>query len=219
MEILIKLGEYQYMKDLVDDGVVFLNTLEFFRTLEEEGERKDVNEGAVRVRNYSGGFLKIKDSEAGMYEEVAKLNHTQVRESSSNIQNLNVYCLYYVNTKVPLPSLGALMEFRVKNGFGQFAVIITDPGAFVTRIKDAVLAKGYKHFRSIVNYVDLTVDNVEVGPFVKHHEFSYQNELRIAVHTGNELDEAIRLEIGSIKDIAVIVPAELLDEIFITEND
>jgi len=85
----------------------------------------------------------------------------------------------------------------------------------VTRIKQEAVAKGYKHFRSLVKYVDFSQDDFEVGPFVKDHFFAHQNELRIAVYTGENAGTAIQLEIGSLQGIAVMVPAEELDEISI----
>lgn len=203
------------MKSLFEDGVIYMNTLEFYRTLEAHDERRDVNEGAERVRNHRGGFLKRKNPETGALEKVAQLTHSRIRELNSNLRSLNVYCSHYLKADMPIKGLGADMSQRVKLGFGDYAVVIVDAREFVTRVKRAAINKGYKHFRSLVNYVDFSQCYVEAGPFVKDLCFSHQSELRIAVHTGRNSDSEITLEIGSLKDIAVMVPSIALDEISI----
>lgn len=206
------------MKALFEDGVIYMNTLEFYRTLEAHDERSDVNEGAVRVSNKTGGVLHWKNPKTGTLEEIAKLTHSRIRELNSNIQNLNVFCLYYLKSKMPIESFGAIIPKRTKVGFGEYAVIVADAGAFVTRVKEAALNKGYRHFRSLVKYEDFSKEELDVGPFVKDQAFSHQSELRIAVHTGENNGSAIKLEIGSLKDIAVLVPSGELDGISLADQ-
>jgi len=206
------------MRSLFEDGVIYMNTLEFYRTLEAHDERRDVNEGAERVRNRQGGVLKRKNPETGTFEEIVQLTHSRIRELNSNLQQLNVYCLYYLKSEMPIKSLGAMISQRTKLGFGDYAVIVVDAGEFVTRIRQAAINKGFRHFRSLVEYVDFSEEDVEVGPFVKDQAFVHQRELRIAVHTGENNGSAIKLEIGSLKDIAVMVPSGALDEISISDD-
>jgi hypothetical protein len=218
IELIIKLGAHEHMRSLFEDGVIYMNALEFYRTLDADDERRDVNEGAERVRNRRGGILKRKNPENGAFEEIAQLTHSRIRELNSNLQNLNVFCSYYFKADMPIKNLGKAISERAKLGFGEYAVVVADAGEFVTRIKQAAVAKGYKHFRSLVKYVDFSHDDFEVGPFVKDQIFAHQNELRIAVYTGENTGAAIQLEIGSLEDIAIMVPAEALDEISLQEK-
>lgn len=218
IELIIKLGAHEHMQALFEDGVIYMNTLEFYRTLEAHDERRDINEGAEWVRNRRGGVLQRKNPETGAFEEIAQLTQSRIREFNSNLQYLNVYCSYYLKSDMPIKSLGAAIAERSKLGFGDYAVVVTDAGEFVTRIKQAAIEKGYKHVRSLVRYVDFSKDDVEVGPFVKDQAFAHQSELRIAVHTGENSGSAIKLEIGSLEDIAVMVPASSLDEISIIDE-
>lgn len=195
-----------------------MNTLEFYRTLEDDDERRDMNEGAERIRNRKDGTLKIKNPDTGDFEEVAQLTHSRIRELNSNFQNLNVFCSYYLKADMPIKNLGKTISKRAKLGFGEYAVVVADAGEFVTRIKQAALAKRYKHSRSLVKYVDFSQDDFEVGPFVKDQIFAHQNELRIAVYTGENTSTAIQLEIGSLEDIAVMVPTKALDDISIQDK-
>lgn len=218
IELIIKLGAHEHMQSLFEGGVIYMNTLEYYRTLEAHGERRDINEGAERVRNRRGGILKRKNPEIGDFEEIAQLTHSRIRELNSNLKNLNIFCSYYLKSDMPVNNLGAAISERAKLGFGDYAVVVADAGEFVTRVKQAAIEKGYKHFRSLVKYVDFSQDDFEVGPFVKDQAFSHQNELRIAVHTGRNSSSAIKLEIGSLEDIAVMVPANALDEISILDE-
>lgn len=206
------------MLSLFEDGIIYMNTLEFYRTLECDDERRDINEGTERVRNQRGGVLKRKNPETGAFEEIAQLTHSRIRELNSNLQNLNIFCAYYLKPDIPVKSLGKAMSERTKLGFGDYAVVVTDAEEFVTRVKEAAVEKGYKHFRSLVEYVDFSQDNFEVGPFVKDQAFAHQNELRIAVHTSENGGSAIKLEIGSLKDIAFMVSTDTLDEIKIIDE-
>lgn len=207
------------MKALFDYGEIYMNTLEFYRNLEDHDERKDVNEGVVRVQNHRGGILKLKNSATGTFEEVAQLTHTRIRERNSTIQNLHVYCLYYFKAEMPIKSLGTLIAKRTQHGFGDYAVLVVDAAEFVTRVKKAAIDKGYHHYRSLVKYVDFSQEEIDVGPFVKDQAFSHQSELRIAVHTGENNGLATKLEIGSLKDIAVMVPSGSLDDISLSSDE
>lgn len=215
IEIIIKLGAYEHMESLFKSGVIYMNTLEFYRTLEAHDERRDINEGAERVLNLRGGVLKLKNPETGAFKEVAQLTHSRIRILNSYLQNLNIFCSYYLKLRVPNKSLGAEVSERTKLGFGDYAVVIVHAEKFVTKVKQAAIEKGYEQFRSLVEYVDFSKDDFEVGPFVKDQAFSHQNELRIAVHTGENSGAFIKLEIGSLEDIAVMGPASELDKIFI----
>lgn len=188
-----------------------MNTLDFYRTLEGHDERSDVNEGAVRIENREGGVLRWQNPKSGMLEDVAELTNSRIRELNSNIQNLNVYCIYYLKARMPIENFGAIIPQRTKVGFGEYAVVIVDTGEFVTRVKKAAIDKGYRHFRSLVKYEDFSKENLEVGPFVKDQAFSHQSELRIAVYTGENSGAPIKFEIGSIEDIAVMVPSGELE--------
>lgn len=218
IELIIKLGEREHMQSLLEDGILYMNPLEFYRTLEADDERRDPNEGTERFHNRSSGVLKIKNSETGDFEEIAKLTHSRIRILNSNLQKLNVFCSYYLRTKLPVNNLGAVITQRTKVGFGDYAVVIADAVEFVTRVKQAAIEKGYKHFRSLVKYVDFSQDDFEVGPFVKDQAFAHQNELRIAVHTAENSGSAIKLEIGSLEDIAVMLRTDTLDEISIQDT-
>lgn len=199
------------MKSFFQEGVIYMNTLDFYRTLEAHDERRDVNEGAVRINNREGGVLRWQNPNTGKLEEVAELTNSRIRELNSNIQNLNVYCLYYLKDRMPIESFGAIIPRRTKVGFGEYAVVIPNAGEFVTRVKEAAIDKGYRHFRGLVKYEDFSKENLEVGPFVKDRAFSHQSELRIAVYTDENSGGPIKLEIGSIEDIAIMVPSAELD--------
>src|SRR5690606_39218597 len=108
VELIIKLGAHEHMKSLFEDGVIYMNTLDFYRTLEADDERRDVNEGAERIQNRRGGVLKRRNPETGTFEEIARLTHSRIRELNSNLQNLHVYCLYYLKSEMPIKSLGSV---------------------------------------------------------------------------------------------------------------
>lgn len=219
LELIIKLGDQRHMQSLFEDGLLYMNTLEFYRSLESDGERSDPFEGAQRVRNWRGGILKAKSPNSGVHEEIAKLTKCRAVELNRNLQNLNVFCSYYLKSKLPLHSLGEAIPLQTKQGFGEYAVVIIDSAEFVTRVKMAALDKGYRHFRGVVRYEDFSQESIEVGPFVKSDVYSHQSELRIAVSTGKNNASPIELKIGSLRDIAILIPSSQLDDISVRDRE
>ena len=95
-----------------------------------------------------------------------------------------------------------------------YAVFIRDPDAFIGRLTKALALKKYKYRNDLVNYYNRGRDNVGIDdlgslfnlevPFHKRSYFSYQQEYRVAL-LGAGSDGAVFLDIGDIRDIAVLM--------------
>ncbi|MDQ2070339.1 hypothetical protein [Natronospira bacteriovora] len=207
-DLLIKFGAEKYMQRFLEQGELYMNTLASYRGNEHDSERHDPNEGLERILQMKGAKITRKCSDAGRGEEIARLTGGVGRIKNSNLDKINVYCMFHFvipfDENVPL---GEVVDERVWRGFGDTAVIIGDAADFVSRVKDEAHRRGLSHWRSSVEYVDMNKRHDEVGPFVKDLAYSHQHELRIAVFDEATNPGPLSLSLGSIADIACLVPA------------
>lgn len=212
--ILIKFGAREHMERLLHEGEVYMNTLAYYRDKERGGERHDPNEGIQRIKQMKGAVLKRKNQENGEYETIAKFTNGTARVKNSNYDRINAYCLFHLlisgDNKI---QLSENVDERVLKGFGDAAVIIHDAVEFVTRVKSAAAKRALPNSRQAVEYVDMSTLDGEVDLFMKDLSFSYQKELRIAVIDQEAEAGPITLNIGSITDIACLMPAKDVTEL------
>lgn len=215
-EIVIKFGQFDHMKKLREQGQIFMNTLSSFRKQEAGAERYDPDDGILERYNIKGARLLRKDKQSGKEIEVAQITSGIGRVTGVEIDNLNVYCLFYIaipfNEKVKVKDL---IEPVLLSAFGDTAVIVVDPPEFLTRIKNKAKEQGHVHFRKKVEYIDLEGYHGKVGPFVKGLSYQHQNELRIAIHRDTPPAPEFTFEIGSIEDISVLLPTKELGDLYL----
>lgn len=212
--ILIKFGAREHMERLLNEGEVYMNTLAYYRDEEKNCEKNDPNEGIKKILQMNGALLKRKNPENGKHETIATLTNCIGRIKNSNLDKVAVYCLFHL--LIPDEKeieLNAFVDERLVQGFGDTAVIIYDAAEFVTRVRNAALMRGLAHGRRPVEYVDMSTRDGEVGPFMKDISFSHQKELRIAVFDKETEPGPITLNIGCLKDIACLIPAQDVAEL------
>lgn len=114
--------------------------------------------------------------------------------------NGNIYCLSGIYTK-DLEDETEVVEFNT-NSFGESVIVITNPREFIERVKTALTKRGYQYIKyKPVEYFPNNYSG-KVGIFKKHEDFKHQNEFRFFV--GNPDNKPIKVEIGSIEDIAIV---------------
>ncbi|MCC6207514.1 MAG: hypothetical protein IT488_05120 [Gammaproteobacteria bacterium] len=213
-DILIKFGERAHMEELIHQGVVYMNTLEWYRTQENNAERHDPDEGLERIMQAKGARLYRKDPETGKSKEIAELTGGAARVWHSNLDRCKVFCLFHFtapdDTKL---ELGEVVSKRTQSGFGDTAVVIYDVAGFVPQVKTAAHEQGFFHSRKFVQYVDMGTYSGEIGPFVKDLRFRHQQELRIAVLDKYMSPEPVRLRVGSLENMALLIPADEIHKI------
>jgi len=216
VHILIKFGALNHMERLLYEGEVYMNTLEYFRDEEKSQERGDPNEGITKIVPIKNGLLKQKSHDDGKEKTIATITNGIVRFKNSNLDKFAVFCLYH--WEIPNDKKAKIKEFideRLLNNFGDTAVVIHDTADFLSRIEKAAQKRGLTHIRKRVDYVDMSLRQDEVGPFIKDISFSYQKELRVAVFDENSGPRPVVLNIGSLKDIACLMPAKEVVELSI----
>lgn len=197
------------MERLLHEGEVYMNTLAYYRDEEKNRERHDPNEGIERILQLKGAVLK-QNNRDGKSKVIATLTNGVGRIKNSNLDKIAIYSMFhFVIPDEQVVELSEVVDERILQGFGDTAVTIYDAVDFATKVKNVALKRGMVHSRHRVEYVDMSArHDEEVGPFLKDLTFAHQKELRIAVINRVSGPRPIILNIGSIKDIACLVPAQ-----------
>ena len=229
----VNILEKQWAEKLLE-GSVFMRSLYEFGAWNTDANvkgkemdnsfRRDVGEGMIRNINPKTGD-SFFDSIFSPQEKTIIKNFWYIDESLKFFKIYCMYCLTYNTNKKEFER----PDERIKD-FGDTAVIIRNGKEFTHRVVQK-LFYGFGdnvHFdMKQVSYYDISKDFGDFGIFWKGKGYEWQNELRMAValldcrnrkidENGNrfgiliESIDPIKLEIGSIRDIAVAIPTEEL---------
>ena len=201
--IAFKLGKTEFMESFHKRGLIYMNSVEYFRDLPNLGQG-DIFEGAKIVRN--GKPLEYRDTIA--FEKVFCMWHinnfslpqgkgVSLKPLSDSICEVTIDTMEYVEF-----SQGKPEELSV--------VIVHNLKEFHNRLRNK-LNENYtgKYYSNAVSYYN-PLEKSEVFPnvFMKPETLQYQNELRYLVKDNKE--GPLKIEIGSIEDIAVIHPVSVI---------
>lgn len=198
MEILkfIKFGDRKYMEKLLYNGEIYLNTVEYFRTYEDENIIRDELEGVSYIlRNQRMEiFAEDKLILYGKPESIMLRNERDIG---------NIYCL----TSLFKDNLSKefIGEFEVDSSLsklGSTFVVIHNPNAFISLLTEKLNSLGFNYKFHAVKYEDNSTYEGEYGVFTKPIEYNYQLESRLFVKS--EGIDPIKFEIGSIERFATI---------------
>ncbi len=197
------------MIDLLENGTVYFNPIEYFRQVEEQIARGDKYEGTVKIQNYHE-YEKLKLTltipESGKKIELNP-NKFHLREFLSEIKG-TLYSIYCIKTPDVMDSNYAIDQ-RVKE-FGTHFVIIKDVVKFLDLIFKELKKQNISYNSKVVNYYEKDKINGEVTLFDKSSDYEYQKEFRIVLYT-SEI-KPIVLKIGNLSDIAEIFEISAIDQ-------
>ncbi len=203
---MIKFGRADHMAALLNHGEVYLNTVGWFRQADANAERYDNMEGASEIDQVT--WIKLQDEEGNVFEfsrpedprhtpKHGRLRSAHVLTHSDGFKG-NIFSCTGIE-------VGEGSKFkRLDSRFGQFgdaAILIENPNQFLNRVEEALRSLGLEYLLSPVTYYDPNSFVGKLGPFMKKDMHAYQHEVRIWVKS--DADEPIRLQVGSLRDIAV----------------
>lgn len=190
--------------DSLRNGLVYMNSLQYYRDLENANLGDDVvgdaYEGQIHV--HSGRIIIPK------LKRMDLLNGHLFRTS---IDNSYVFCMFAIPKDASTFTFSDLQKEKLPE-FGDSALIITDRDEFVRRVFDKLRAGGYRVTYGNVSYFNPAIDTVSyffdlikqsiiAAAFKKRDLFSYQQEFRIIAMKDGSLEDHIEINIGDISDI------------------
>ena len=199
IKLFLKLGSEENILDLFENGTIYMNTIEYFRKVEDEELRGDKYEGVSKVINSLPGTFKIP----GIDRE---FNYVKVHLKESYKEVLgNIYSLYAISSKgFPNPLDFKFDERNLR--FGTHGVMIKDLPLFFNKIENELKKNNLKFNHGFVDYYDKEEVSREITLFEKPLEFEHQKEFRFYVE--NDKIKPIKIQIGSMKDYAEILKIE-----------
>ena len=199
IKMFLKFGEHQYMRDLLENGTIYMNTVEWFRKKENDELRGDSYEGATRVINSLPGTFNLPGIERDFrYEKV------HLKESYEKIYG-NIYSLYCVSSfGFPNPLYFKIDEKMLD--FGSYCVMIKDNQYFFDKLQNELRNQGYNFNHGFVEYYDKETANKRLSVFEKPNEFEYQKEFRFFVE--NQKMEPVVIKLGDLSNYAELVRTE-----------
>jgi len=204
--LLLKLGQREHL-EMLRKGLLYMNSLAFFETLEADRARGDRREGVDYIYQPSDckimfdpgipGFEKIRGSAA------SGLAGVQIR--TQRTRSCNVFCMFAVTKPVEGPLFPKSNQW-----FGDSFVIFTHTQEFLSRVEAAAKHQDLKGECRLVQYYDENNYTGEAGRFWKSSGFAYQSEYRIALETGAE--GPFPFEVGDLGDITSdVLPLDSAD--------
>ena len=199
------------------DGVLYCNTVKYYRDLEDSDEKRDKDEGAVVIPGDRLSELRLGDY------VVKRLDLVTLRHYFNLTSGVNVYCMFcwaprleggqvFLNKE---EQLGSLREFDRK--YGPYSVVIGNLPEFFGRIDVAINREGILLGRGDTVTYELAKD-VPNNPeglfdlaFHKNSKYSDEHEYRFAFLVDQKEQGPFRLNIGDIRDIATL---QRTDEIY-----
>lgn len=229
---LVKTMKAEELAEKLLDGILFMNTIEFFRGYEED-KNDNISDPLEGVSAY------VIPEDTHIEINIPELNQTikiepkdvasPVLIKEERFSHTNVFCLTALHSSGVLGGSFSRDDFNSsKEGYllpddrtclGDFSVVITDFGAFLSRVRSAIESKGnafVSHRCAGVNYFPEDksyaneVDSLHV--FSKRGRFIPQKEYRVAVDCRDKSGKALTLEIGSIRDIAQVMPTAIVND-------
>ena len=206
----LKFGSGKDMTDLLENGTIYMNPINKFRTIEDGNLRGDNYEGVKQIWNLPAGQFEIPSiNHKGNYISM------HLRESYENVLG-NIYSLYCISSYGFDKPNNFFLDKRVKE-FGSHFVFIKDLPEFFTRIKSKLTLIGHKFYDGFVEYYDKNSINGRITVFQKPNEFEYQKEFRFYVDRPEITP--LSFSIGRLTDIAEMFPSEFASELKLTQKN
>lgn len=217
--ILVKFLDNRDHAEDFRDGLLYARRLKCFRK-EEDPLRGDEHEGTILM-----GVKEISLRASDEDEWMTTKPIGPVRFNHPALDDLNIFCMTRFFAPVGEGSPREPMEdilrqiddsLPVSLAMGQHAVVIMDVNQLLARVRKAAQDRNYGLHGNPVEYYDtypataLTIhrDPTWRHAFLKSREYEKQREYRFAFETGTYGDDALRLNIGSLRDISLYIPTK-----------
>lgn len=204
IQLLSKIGEYQYMKNLLTDGELYFSPLKRFAAMESTGGIGDKFETAV-MYNYPPNpeiTIKIGEQEIPLGKG-AKIEYHQLDPDKRG----HIYCMSKVDfVYIDKDTLKLKYPENIEDlGVGyDTMIVITNPKEFFKRICNKISEMGYDcEYDSVSYFPEKDIAHKNVTPFDKRERFSYQSEFRIYIDC--DRTDSFIVSIGNIEDIAMLL--------------
>jgi len=204
---IIKVGKFEHIHSLYEDGLVYCNPMEFFKICEKEDARFDRSEAATNITQVSQIILQGNNGQEFRFSKDPKKGEIKLKSAFKYDHihdfNGNLFCctaVYQDNTK-------DFIEFDERFAdFGDTILLIEKPMKFVLALQDCLKSMNLGYKMDIVKYYDKKSHDGKLDFFSKPDEYSFQNELRLFIE--NDHHEPITLHLPPLKEYSSLFKLE-----------
>ena len=200
---LLKFGKKEHMEALYNEGLLYMNTFDYFINLEDNGDGRADKYEATTLYYAGDGVDDIKltlgsgDDKITLSREGGTLSIAMITDQPTYS---HLYSMTAIDTKWALENDLLLDERNFADG-KDYVVIIHDCNKFIERLTNKLNENKGNSKLSFIEYIDEHNYSGQMGCFRKFDKFSYQNEWRCAV-LQNGIKEPITITLGALADIA-----------------
>lgn len=184
-------------------GKLYLNDIRFFsHRFEGKTSISDIDEGASDRKKIKNVEIKLPNN------QILNLDKGTLRFYPFDDAG-HIFCIYSIE-KRSLVKQDHSIPTSVLNDIGTYAVFITNPDAFLIRLKIGVWDKCKRINHGKINYVNDDYFG-KWGAFKKSSKFSVENEYRIFIQFKDwdyEQPNPISIDIGPLWDICKVFKLE-----------
>ena len=205
--MFIRIGEEKYIDLLQKKGHIYCNTIRYFRSIENDNNRGDKNEGKAFIKQAKNLEVSVKGEIIGTAEKA------QIYFDSDKNTG-NIFCIYGVESSTIDQTIISRQKVLIEEesrDFGKAALLIFDIREFLNRISESLKALRKEFKIKPVYYFDPNTYQGKLNPYFKSNKYKHQNEVRLLIQ--NTEEEPFEFYIGDISDISRKIPVSDLDKI------
>ncbi len=204
----VKIGQFKHINDLREKGILYLNTIQFFREAELNSEQKDIYEGIEEIRQLISIKIQFEDKSIFILNKSSgDIVGGQFRVSNESLSG-NLFCLTAITNK--FVEKNNFLHPKLKE-FGDSILVIYDPIKFLDRLDSSLAKAKYKNDYKLVSYYNEKEYEGSLNIFCKRNQLEYQSEWRLFVDA--KVNEPFKLEIGNLSDISEIYSIEFFNNL------
>lgn len=202
---LIKFGKKKYLERLRDKGEVYFKSSEEFNKIKKfNNEQGDENEGAIWIENLKDVKLTLNHPEFGDIKFKSTPNKfTKLTQYNHNY----LTCSFYTVTDKDFEQSNLFEVDEKMSEFGDHALIIPNPKELIDSVFEYANREKVQLAAKKVDYEDLSYEGrIEINPFIKKKEHSYQKEYRMVLKNSAESSKILLSH--TLEKNGVIVPTK-----------
>ncbi|HEY0465340.1 MAG TPA: hypothetical protein VGC79_14095 [Polyangiaceae bacterium] len=203
MGALFKFGAKTHMEQFLEEGLLYMHTLNWFSEVEDEALRADPNEGLLAC--WQSALVTVH------FGQRVTGDTAPIRRDFTEHPSANVFCMYSYGLQ------SAWIDPK-NHRSREMCAVIHKREAFIERLVAAFEAQSWFNRLQVgsVRYVEPGIHPAEANPFQKTLAYSYQHEFRIALSPA--LADPCQFRIGDLTDIGFLMQANTVNRIPMHEN-
>lgn len=187
----VKAVDVEFLDGFINDGIVCMNPLKFFRDYEENFNDSNIGDKFEGAEIVCGNGFKV------LFGDLIRTNNEdmeQIMKNAIEFKNCVDFRLTYEDDNVNILSLFAVTSDHIDRDTGQLIipqrfkdefrnhrfVLFLSPDSFIEKLKVEIEKEGFILSGGLVNYYELNELMIEnLTYFDKPNSLSYQNEFRL----------------------------------------